>query len=320
MENPTAPENVQPEAELPNAGAAPAPDGASGQDQTQSQPPAEGEQEGEVDARAEKPEHRRAASRFSDLTRERNRAIEEAAYWRGVAEASRGQNARPDAVQEAPQQPQQPSDPEPNPADFVGKEYDPAYLKAIARWEGRQEVKAATQAAKTEAAREAEERVAYQRFEEGRTRFVEARQNAEAIEEQYPNYAGAVVSMFDEIARAEPPGTPNRLIDVITQSENPEWVVAALRTKDGLRQQIYSLDPVSRALAIGRIDAQISANLRASAQAARPASQSAKAPASSAQQTQVTPPAQVNGRGASPSFDPNKGSVDDYVRWRSSQN
>jgi hypothetical protein len=95
-------------------------------------------------------------------------------------------------------------------------------------------------------------------------------------------------------------------------------VAAALATKPGLRQQIYSLDPMSRALAIGRIDAQISANLRASAQAAKPAPQAAKAPASSAQ-TQVTPPAQVNGRGASPSFDPNKGSMDDYVRWRSSQ-
>lgn len=251
----------------------------------------------------------RFKGRISDLTRDRNTAREEAAYWRGIAEARQaGQTS-----QAAPPPPPQPVDLEPSPDDFAGKEFDPKYLRAVAKWEGRQEVKRAQEAMTVRQAEEAYEAEATRAFEAGRTRFIEARQDAEIIEEQHPQYAGVVAQTLDNIARAEQPGTPGRLVDVLTQAENRAWVVAALATKPGLLNQVMALDPTSRALAIGKIDAQISANLRSAstAQAAQP-----KPAPSAIPPVQPTP--MLNGKGAAPSINPDTASMQDYVRWRES--
>ena len=311
-ETPTAPASPAPvTAELSPEVAAPQADGVVASDtQPQTEPaPQTADDAAKADAG-------RFKGSISDLTRDRNTAREEAAYWRGIAEASRnaGQTS-----QAAPPPPPQPVDLEPSPDDFAGKEFDPKYLRAVAQWEGRQEVKRAQEAMTARQAAEAKEAEATKAFEAGRARFIEARQDAEAIEEAHPQYAGVVAQTLDNIARAEQPGTPGRLVDVLTQAENRAWVVAALATKPGLLNQVMALDPTSRALAIGKIDAQISANLRSSstAQAAQPKPAAAAQPAPSAIPP-VQPTPMLNGKGAAPSINPDTASMQDYVRWRES--
>lgn len=305
--------------ELPN-GAAPAGDGgvAPAEPQTETPDPAQASQPSEGEG--ETPDHRKAKYRFSEMSKALREAERKAEYYRGLADASRmGQNAPPPAEQPVSQAV---ADPEPDAASYAGKDFDPQYLRDVARWEGRQEARKLNEetrkASETETARQVAERA----FEEGRTRFVAAREEAEAIEDTHPQYAGMVSATLDNIARAEPPGTPGRLVDVITKTENKAWVTAALATKQGLLQSIMALDPASRALAIGRIDAQISANLSA-APAPKPAAQPAPAPANgaapSSQTPALQPPTQLNGKGSAAAIiDPNKASMDDYVRWRES--
>ena len=325
-ETPTGQEQHAPAtSELPNgAPAAPADGGVAPEQQTQQEPTPEAE--AAAAAAAEDARKRKERNeRFGDLTKQRNKALEEAAYWRGVAEASRGQQA-PQAPQQQ-SEPQVNADPEPDPNAFPGKEFDPGYAKAVAAWAGRQEARRLAEEdrkARTEAeAKTAEERA----FNEGRERFFEARDQADALEDANPQYVGLVTATLDNIARAEPLGTPGRLVDIVTQVENKAWVVAALGSKPGLLQQIQTLNPTQRAIAIGKIDAQISANLRspnapapkpqAAAPASAPANGASVAPPSNP--AGITPPPALNGKGSAvPQIDPNKASMEDYVRWRES--
>lgn len=296
--------------ELPNGAAAPVEDGGVA---TESQPA----EEAQAPAPAETPDHRKLNHRFSELSKKLRAAERDAEYNRGVADAlMRGQNAQP--VQEPTSQAV--ADLEPDAQSYAGKDFDPQFLRDVARWEGRQEARKMTEEGRkvqaAETARQAEQRI----FEEGRNRFVAAREETELIEDAHPQYAGVVLSTLDSIARAEPPGTPGRLVDVITRADNKAWVIAALGSKEGLLQSIMAMDPASRAMAIGRLDAQISANLSA-APAPRPAAQAAPAngavtPSSQNPAPQPTP--QLNGKGtAAAIIDPNRASMDDYVRWRS---
>lgn len=295
--------------ELPNgAAAAPADGVAASAEPQQTQEPKPSEQ-------GETPEHRKASFRFSEMSKQLRKQAEENAYLRGQIDAlARTGGAQPQPEQQPQAQPVQ--DLEPDPASYAGKEFDPKYAKDVAAWAGRQEARKLAEA--QAAARENETRAqAEQReFEEGRARFISARSDAEALEESHPQYAGAITQTLDDIARMEIPGTPGRLIDVVTRTENKAWVAAALATKPDLLRQIQALDPVSRAMAIGKIDAQISANLRASpAPAASPPAQTAP----SGQPATTEPPPQINGRGAGPQINPEKASMEEYVRWREQQ-
>lgn len=93
-----------------------------------------------------------AKARIRQLHAERERAKEEAAYWRGQAEAKK--------VSEYVTQPAAQEDPEPQEEQF--QDYG-AFVKAQARWEARQEFKALEaakeQKAKEEATKAAEEKV-----------------------------------------------------------------------------------------------------------------------------------------------------------------
>jgi hypothetical protein len=301
--------------ELSN-GAAPVADGDAAPAEPQQTP--DGQPAGEpAKAEGETPEHRKASYRFSEMSKQLREAEKQAAYYRGLADAAqRGQNAPAPPIEATPVAQ---ADPEPDPAKYAGKDFDPAYLRDVARWEGRQEAKRLHEELKASQTRETEAQARERAFEEGRQRFMEAREvQARAIEEQHPQYAGVVTEALDDIARMEPPNTPGRLIDVVTLTENPGWVAAALATKPELRRQILALPPERRALAIGKIDAQISANL-AAAQSAQPQAPQAPAPSAPVQASPApTPPPVVNGRGAAPSIDLNKADMNDYVRARAS--
>jgi len=303
--------------ELPNGAAAAPVDGAVvAAEPQQAQEPA---QAADDDDTGETPKHRKASYRFSELSRQLRSKAEEAAYWRGIAEARANGQAPPQA-QPQPHQPVADADPEPSPASYAGKEFDPAYLREVAAWAGRQEARKLQEQSQKDreaaTARSAEERA----HQEGLNRFMGARDEAAELEETNPQLTGVVVDTLDRIARAEPPGTPGRLIDVVTKADNKGWVAAALATKPGLLQQIQALDPIARALAIGKIDAQISANLASSARAQPAASPPVQpAPVAPSNSPALAQPPQLNGGGASVSYDPNKGSMDDYYRWRQQQ-
>lgn len=320
-ETPTAPETNAPTAtELqPGAPAAAPADGVAAEPEQQ--------QTQEDQATLEEQERRnknreRFDRRFGELSKREREAREEAAYLRGQLEAIQRAGAQPQA------QPPQAidaaqADPEPDPESYPGKSYDAAYLRDVARWEGRQEVRRSNEAREQEAVRAREAQTAQREFEQGRERFFEARQDAEAIEEQFPQYAGVATQALDNIARAEPPGTPGRLVDIVTRAENRAWVATYLQTNPQELRAIAQMDPVNRAYAIGRLDARISANLSRSSQpppAAQPtASAAATPPASSAPSVpQVAPPATLNGRAATPNLDPNKMSMEEYALWRNS--
>lgn len=296
--------------------ASPAPEAATA-DAPASEPDAEA-------AEKAKKNRERFDRRFSQLSQEAREAREEAAYYRGLAEAMQrlGQNAPPPPSPEVQASPAE-ADPPPNPETFPGGKYDPDYLDARADWAGRKAAREALEANK-ESARQAQEADAQaQAFEAGRKRFHEARADVDAFARENADYEG-LAGALDTIARAEQPGTPGRLIDIVTKSENRAWVTAALATRPQLYQQIMGLDPMDRVAAIAKIDAQISANLRASASSApapQPPASNAAAPASAQAPSSPTlaPPATLNGRSATPVFDPEKATMAEYAAWRNSQ-
>lgn len=295
--------------ELPNGAAAAPADGVGAPAETQQT------QEPQPEPQTETPEHRKASYRFSEMSKQLRKQAEENAYLRGQIDALGRGGAQPQQ-QTQPEAPQAVADPEPSPEAYPGKEFDPKYVRDLALWSGRE---TARELARQQAeARETETRAEAQRreFEEGRARFLSAREEAEVLEDSNPQLAGVVAATLDDIARSEPPGTPGRMIDLVTRVENKAWVAAAFATKPDLRREIQALDPVSRALAIGRIDAQISANLRMS-QAAKPAPTAPTPPpvAPSAQPALTAPP-QVNGGGtASASFNAEKADFADFERY-----
>lgn len=302
--------------------AAPADGVASPENLQQTQDNANGE--------GDKPEHRKAAYRFSEMSKQLRESERRAAFLEGQLEALRLQNSgapQPPAPQPEAQVAQ---DLEPDPEAYPGKAYDPKYLRDVAAWEGRREARALQEKAAKAAEEERQAQAQRAEFEKGRERFFEARSDAEAIEEQFPQYSGVATRALDDIARAEPAGTPGRLIDIITRAENRAWVGTYLATNPQVLREIAQMDPVNRAYAIGKIDARISANLQGSPQPAPAAQPSAAAPAPAAAQPpaqpapsntpQVQPPAHLNGRAATPSLDPrNARDMEEYIAARKAQ-
>lgn len=255
----------------------------------------------EAEARKAEDNRNRANRRFSDLTRERNAAIEEAAYWRGVAEAKAG----------GQQQPQQQPQPQPSPAQagaapnpndtnrYPGGEFDPQYMRDLARFEARQEL----QAIEAERAKQRE-------FETGRERY-HAALDAIDTEEFDGNPTGQAAETIARIARAD-----RTLCDTITAAQNPAWIAEHFARFPSDVSYALSLPPVQRALLIGQLDAKYGAyaaarprHTPAQQQQAAPAPQASPAP-------QLTPAPQVNGRGSSPNFNPETASYEEYAKAR----
>lgn len=304
--------------ELPAGGAAPADGGVATSEQHTGQPADPNAQPGEGNGapQNETPAHRKPEYRFGELTKQRNAAREEAAYWKGVAEAARqGQNAP--APPHPPAQAAVDEDPRPDPhsGKYPGKEFDPSYYADLAEWSGRQSARKLADEQRKEAEARQQREAEQSSLEAGRQRFIAAMEASQGLAESHPQYAEAATLTLERIARSEPVGTPGRLIDCVINAEHPQWVAAALATKPGLLENIQKLGPVERGLAIGRIDAQIGVNLRAQPQT--PAAQPAAAPApSSIPPTAPAPAPQVNGRSTASPMDPSKMSMSEYAAWR----
>lgn len=303
-ETPAASE-LQPGAQ-PQAAQAPA-DGDAQQAEGQAQP-AEQPQEQPVESEEQKDKKReRFDRRFSDLSKQAREAREEAAYWRGVAEAARrGGQAEPEPAQAAPAELVAP-----NPKDFPQGEYDPKYVAALAKHELRLEQRAEAEAA---AKREAE-KAAREAFQAGAQRLRQTLDKAEeAADGAQGQYFANAPLVLREAARTLPPA----VVDLITEAENPIHV-AELIGRGGLKDdpldlgKLKSLSPAQAARKIAKLDAFVTLRLQAQAQPPKPATPPAPPPAP---QPSPAPIPTVTPTGAAPSIDPNKGSMDDYVRWR----
>lgn len=296
--------------ERPAEGAAPSADGAGVQPQQQPDPNAQAPEGGAEGEARQTPEHRTVQGRISHYQKAAREAELRAARAEAREEALREFLGRvPQAPQAAPAP--DPRDVEPNPEQYPGKAFDPQYLRDIARFDARQELKA--EQAREETARTEQERQTRERetFEAGKKRFAEACNMAEELEAADPQYAGAADTLV-RIARAEPVGTPGRLVDVISEAENPDWIGVLLHRQPNLVRELLAMTPTQRTMRIGAYDAQITANIAAS-QPKPAAAAPAPSPTPSPQ-----PAPELNGRGAAP-FNPNTASMDDYARWRNGQ-
>lgn len=242
----------------------------------------------------------RANKRFSDLSRERNAALEEAAYWRGVAETKAGGQQQP---QPQPQPAPARADAPPDPSDltrYPSGEFDPQYMRDLARFEARDILRS-----------EREEAAQREAFMEGKQRY-EATLDAIDAENFDGEATGRASETLARIARAD-----RVLCDTITSAQNPAWIAEHFTRNPADLQYAMGLSPVQRGVFIGRLDARFATYLSAQP-ATRPAPAPQPAPANP--QPAVTATPTVGGRSVAPPFDPNKGSMEDFIRWRTASN
>jgi len=228
----------------------------------------------------------RGQRRYSDLTRERNAALEEAAYWRGVAEAKAQGQQPPAQPQGQPAQANALPNGAPNPDAYPAGEFDGQYIRDLARFE-----------AKNILAEERQHEAQAREFETGRERFSNAISLAEG--EGFEDGARTLA----QIARAD-----RSTVDIITAAENPHWIGQHFAVNPQDLQYAMRLPPAQRAMFIGKLDARFSAYI-----AATPAPAPVKAPASQPAPVsqQPTPTPQLGGRGVS-HFNPETASYEEY--------
>jgi len=253
--------------------------------------------------------------RFSELTAARNKAQEEAAYWRGVAEAMR-QGQAPAPAQNAPTAPEPAAPPAaPDPSKYEYGEVDPRYLRDMSMHAARE---ATAEVFRSQAeAREAEERAKVQKaqFETGFERFKSVVQETQAAGFE----AGAEVLRV--VAR------DTQTADLLATSTYPAHLAEWLgRNPQYLNDVISTPNPIERARLIERADVHVSTYVDARRAAANrptpPAAPAAPAPQPSAAPTPAAPAGLtattgIQGRGGAVPFNPDSASIGDLeARFR----
>lgn len=287
-------ETQAPASELQPGASAPVDGGAA---PVEGQAPTDAQQAEEAAALAAAAERKREEKnlRFGDLTKERNKAREEAAYWRGVAEAAR--TGKPQAQEPAPQ-PEAPKGP-PDPKSYPQGEFDSRYIADLAKHELREEMRAEddrrAQAERSRAANEA--------LQSGAQRL------QETVDAAYAEADGANGQFFQNAPRfmeAAARSLPVPIVDLITESTN-RIHVAEILGRGGLAdepvdfQTLAKMKPVQAARYIAKIDDRVTALLKS--QSAQPAPAARPAPQPSPQPIPTVSPS-----GAAPQFNPEKAS------------
>jgi hypothetical protein len=254
------------------------------------------------------PEHRTVQGRISEYQKRARQAELNAAEERGrrlaLEDALRNGGAKP--RDEAPPAPVKPAGP-PDPKSYPQGEYDPRYAADLAKFEIREEARVESE----NAARAEREAAAQAQIQQGFGRLEDTLAQADAIAD---GEGGEFFSNAPEFLRQAARALPTSVVDCITESEHRVHV-AEILGRGGLKDdpadmaRLRSMSPTQAARYIAKIDARVGASLasrqQASAASPRPAPQPSPAPIPT-----VTP------SGAAPSFDPNKGSMEDFVRWR----
>lgn len=255
------------------------------------------EQQKQQDEERQKRNRERFDRRFSDLSRAKRDAELRAARLEGELEALRRQ-PRPE-----PQQPQAPEERAPNPRDYPKGEFDPRYVKDLAKHELRQELRQ-EQEAEAQKRAEAERQASEERtIAEGRQRFEGVLSEAQAMADEHDWAQRAPEVLELAFVPVNQGGLPRYAVDAITSSDNPVHVAEVLgrdpRRLDALRRA----DRDSAIRMIGALDAQIALALKP---AATPATKPSKPQATPA------PIPSTSGAGAAPSFNPEKASFSEF--------
>lgn len=268
--------------ELPLEGAAPPADGVvDGQQQPAETAPQPNLEE---EARA----RNRKEQRFSELSRRANEAEREAAYWRGIAEGKAQNGAQP--PQTAQPAPNALADGAPDPANYPAGEFDPSFIRDLARHTVR------------------EERAAMEREDAEKQSLAVRRERWQTA-----------VSEADELGydggRSFLERAPVEIVDSVAACRSPALVAEYFSQYPDHYRDVARMDPAARAAEIGYIAADLARQMSARTPA-RPAPQ-AQAPNAHQPNTPVmTATPTINGRGAMPSFNPETASMDDYARAR----
>jgi hypothetical protein len=282
---PAAPTPSPATAELQPGATAPA-DGAASGEANPEAPAGEGASPAQPEqARQPDPNDKRSPQyRFGELTAQRNKAQEEAAYWRGVAEGRVQPGAATPPPQAAAPQP-------PDPANYPHKEFDPAYIRDAAVFEAERRFEKRRDEERVRDREQAAQQQGYERF---RTVY-------DDIAAKGDDFAPALEVLESRAVSRETK-------DILVSAEHPGYVAAYYADKPRDLAALTRLPLHQQALIIGRIDAQIGLALRAPA--SPPAPPITPTP---------TPPPAIKGNG--PVVVPNngappRGDMRAYKAWR----
>lgn len=300
---PSAPQaptsELQPGAPAPaDGGATPANVDANAPEQQQT-PPAETPEEQDK-------KRQRFDRRFSDLSKAAREAELRAARLEGELNALRNSQRQPEPqAQPAPVAPAAP-----DPKSYPGGKFDDKYIEDFAAWKAERAVEAALEKRDADAKERQRAEAANAAIQEGRQRLEQTLSAAiaEADSEQGEHFQNAPRVLDLAFFPVREGGLPRYVVDLITESDNPVHVAEVLGRQPDRLAAVRQMTPIQAAKYLGALDAQIGANLKRLA--AKPA------PARPAPQASPAPVPVVPSGGAAPSFDPNKGSMEDFVRWR----
>jgi len=252
----------------------------------------------------------RSERRYSELASQRNQAREEAAYWRGIAEAKAG-GQQPHAAPTPSPVAAQPAGPPDHrdTAKYPLGEYDARYAADLAKYELRQEQRAEAEA--TAAANANREAAAA--MEAGRTRVNTAITEARTLAagnggEFFENAEHVLALAFVPVQRG---GITRDVADAIVDCEHknhvaellgrrPEQIPEALRTMVPNLRELNGLPQAQLVRTLARLDDRIGlilANQRARA-SAQPAPAATPAPQQSPAPSPVPAPTAPNTGGA----------------------
>lgn len=222
--------------------------------------------------------------RIDKLTKARSAAEQERDYWRDLA--VKGQ--KPEAGQVSAQQQVaiDAADPEPQPDTFndVG-----SYMKALTRWEIKQEQKKSELVAKTNQAKES----FHSKIQDFHKKVGEFKKATADFDD--------VAAEFDE---TYPSGMPNTMLDIIAESEAGPQIMYDIAKDHTEFDRLAKLSPIALAREIGKREAKISVNSGANQ---TQTNKTTNAPA---------PISPVRGTAAVSKKDPSNMSMADYNAWR----
>lgn len=176
-------------------------------------------------------ERRSAQARINELTRARHDAEREAAYWRGLAEASRSNPQPAPTQQEAAKKPAA--------ADF--QDYE-AYVEALAEWKAEQKVT------------EALER--RQQSSEQAKKAAEAREIAKSWAERQ-NAVRSIFADYDAVVGSADVTITPAVSDILLTSDKGPEVAYYLAKNPSVVEKLNALSPTAAAREIGRLEAAL---------------------------------------------------------------
>ena len=176
-------------------------------------------------------ERRSAQARINELTRARHDAEREAAYWRGLAEASRSN--------QQPAQTQHEVAKKPTASDF--QDYD-TYVEALAEWKAEQKVQEALDRR--------------QQSTEQAKKAAEAREVAKSWAERQ-NAVRSVFTDYDAVVGSADVTITPAVSDILLTSDKGPEVAYYLAKNPSVVEKLNALSPTAAAREIGRLEAAL---------------------------------------------------------------